>query len=146
MLKRLHSIQHKHRFQKSQSVLDLMTSLALKSQSKMNLLQIQKSNLQVLKKLHQKFPTNNHKQHQKEMSQTLQQHLKNLSRKRLSGSSLAHPEDKILGKKEDPIRTRSTFRNSEEYLMGLVSLIEPTSIDNTLLDNDWILSMQEKLN
>ena len=33
--------------------------------------------------------------------------------KKLSISSIAHPEDKILKKKDDPIRTRSTFRNSE---------------------------------
>jgi hypothetical protein len=66
--------------------------------------------------------------------------------KRQSRSSLAHPEDNILGKKDDPIRTRSTFRSSEESLMGLVSLIEPTSIDEALLDNDWILAMQEELN
>ena len=30
--------------------------------------------------------------------------------------------------------------------MGLVSLIEPSSIDEALLDNDWILEMQEELN
>ena len=30
--------------------------------------------------------------------------------------------------------------------MGLVSLIEPSSIDEALLDNDWILAMQEELN
>ena len=52
--------------------------------------------------------------------------------KRLSRSSIAHPEDTILGKKDDPIRTRSTFRNSKESLMGLVSLIEPTTIDEAL--------------
>ena len=61
--------------------------------------------------------------------------------KRFSKSSIAHPEDKILGKKDDPIRTRSTFRNSEESLMGLVSLIEPTTIGEALMDNDWILEM-----
>lgn len=31
-------------------------------------------------------------------------------------------------------------------LMGLVSLIKPTSIDDTLLNTDWILEMQEELN
>ena len=56
------------------------------------------------------------------------------------------PEETILGRKEDPIRTRASFRNSEETLMGLVSLIEPSSIDEALLDNDWILAMQEELN
>ena len=52
----------------------------------------------------------------------------------------------ILGKKDDPIRTRSMFRNIEESLMGLVSLIKLTSIDEALQDNDWILVMQEELN
>src|ERR1051325_7808290 len=52
----------------------------------------------------------------------------------------------ILGKKDDPIRTRSTFRNSKESLMGLVSLIETTSIDEALQDNDWVMAMQEELN
>ena len=66
--------------------------------------------------------------------------------KRLPRSSLDHPEETILGRKEDPIRTRASFRNSEESLMGLVSLIEPSSIDEALLDNDWILAMQEELN
>ena len=52
----------------------------------------------------------------------------------------------ILGKKDDPIRIRSTFRNSEESLTGLVSLTEPTSIDEALQDNNWIIAMQEELN
>ena len=52
----------------------------------------------------------------------------------------------IIGKKEDPIRTRSSFRNNEESLFGLVSLIEPTSIDEALQDNDCTLAMQEELN
>ena len=65
---------------------------------------------------------------------------------KLSRSSIAHPEHKILGKKDDPIRTRSTFRNSEESLMGLVSLIEPKTIDEALMDNECILEMEEELN
>ena len=31
-------------------------------------------------------------------------------------------------------------------LLGLVSLIEPTSIEEALLDKDWILAMEEELN
>ena len=62
--------------------------------------------------------------------------------KKQSKSSLAHTEKMILGKKVDPIRTRYTFRNTEESLMGLVYVIEPTSIDKSLLDIDWILAMQ----
>ena len=35
---------------------------------------------------------------------------------------------------------------NEESLFGLVSPIKPTSIDEALEDNDWILAMQEELN
>ena len=66
--------------------------------------------------------------------------------KRQSRRSLAHPENMILGKKDDPIRTRSTFKNTKNLLMGLISLIVPTSIDEALLDNDWILVMKGELN
>src|ERR1044072_3143435 len=45
-----------------------------------------------------------------------------------------------------PIRTRSALRNNEEALFGLVSMIEPTSVDESLQDNDWIIAMQEELN
>lgn len=30
--------------------------------------------------------------------------------------------------------------------MGLVSVIEPTSIDEALLDTKWVLAMQEEIN
>src|ERR1051325_2543264 len=66
--------------------------------------------------------------------------------KKPSRSSLAHLEEMIMGKKDDPIRTRSTFRNSEESLMGLVSLTEQTTVDEALHDNNWIIAMQEELN
>ena len=56
--------------------------------------------------------------------------------KKPSRSSVAHPEEMIMGKKDDPIRTKSTFINSEEPLMCLVSLTEPTSIDEALQEND----------
>jgi hypothetical protein len=68
------------------------------------------------------------------------------SQKRFPRITSAHPEDMIIGKKDDPIRTRSSLRNNEESLFGLVSLIEPTSIDEALQDNDWIIAMQEELN
>ena len=58
----------------------------------------------------------------------------------------SHPEELILGDKEAPVRTRSAFKPSEEMLLGLVSLIEPTSIEEALLDKDWILAMEEELN
>ena len=51
-----------------------------------------------------------------------------------------------MGDKSEPVRTRSSFKPSEETLLGLVSLIEPTSVDETLLDTKWILAIQEELN
>ena len=50
-----------------------------------------------------------------------------------------------MGDKSKPIRTRSSFKPSEEILLGLVSLIEPTSVYEALLDTNWILAMQEEL-
>src|SRR4051812_1721982 len=58
----------------------------------------------------------------------------------------AHSEDVILGKKDDPIRTRAFLKNNAECQLGLVSLIEPTSVDQALEDPDWIIAMQEELN
>jgi len=57
----------------------------------------------------------------------------------------SHPEDLIIGNKESPRRTRSYFRQ-EESLMGLLSLIEPATVDEALSDDGWILAMQEVLN
>jgi len=51
----------------------------------------------------------------------------------------SHSEDQIIGNKESPKRTRSYFRQ-EESMMGLLSVIEPTTVDG------WILAMQEELN
>src|SRR3954469_16452290 len=57
----------------------------------------------------------------------------------------AHSEDVILGKKDDPIRTRAFLKNNAECQLGLVSLIEPTSVDQGLEHPDWIIAMQEEL-
>src|ERR1044072_3738834 len=54
----------------------------------------------------------------------------------------SHSEDLILGSKDAPVRTRSAFRTSEVNPLSLVSLIEPTSVDEALLDKDWILAMK----
>src|SRR3954467_3824221 len=58
----------------------------------------------------------------------------------------AHSEDVILGKKDDPIRTRAFLKNNADYQLGLVSLIEPTSVDQALEDPYLIIAMQEELN
>src|SRR3954471_12844992 len=61
--------------------------------------------------------------------------------RRSSRLTSAQSEDVIPGKKEDPIRTRSFFKNNVECQLGLVSLIEPTSVDQALEDAYWIISM-----
>jgi len=53
----------------------------------------------------------------------------------------SHLEDQIIGNKESPRRTRSYFRQ-EESMIGLLSVIEPTTVDEALSDDGWILAMQ----
>jgi hypothetical protein len=57
----------------------------------------------------------------------------------------SHPEELILGNKDSPRKTRSSFRN-EDSLIGLISLVEPSSTDEALADDAWIVAMQEELN
>ena len=57
----------------------------------------------------------------------------------------SHLEDVIIGNKESPRRTRSYFRQ-EEFMMGLLSVIESATVDEALSDDGWILAMQEELN
>ena len=57
----------------------------------------------------------------------------------------SHPEDQIIGNKESPKRTRSHFR-LEEAALGLLSVIETRTVDETLADDGWILAMQDELN
>jgi len=57
----------------------------------------------------------------------------------------SHPEDQIIGNKDSPRRTRSYFRQ-EESMIWLLSVIEPATVDESLLDDGWILAMQEELN
>jgi len=57
----------------------------------------------------------------------------------------SHPEDQIVGNKDSPRRTRSYFRQ-EESMIGLLSMIEPATIDEALSDDGWMLAMQEELN
>ena len=44
------------------------------------------------------------------------------------------------------IGTRSVSNPLKKHFWVLVSLIEPTSVDEALLDKDWILAMEEELN
>ena len=57
----------------------------------------------------------------------------------------SRPEELMIGNKEIPRRTRSYLRQ-EESLMGLLSVIEPTTVDEAFSDDGWILAMQEELN
>jgi len=57
----------------------------------------------------------------------------------------SHPEDQIIGNKENPRRTRSYFRQ-EESMIGLLLIIETTTVDEALSDDGWTVAMQEELN
>ncbi|PNX59009.1 hypothetical protein L195_g059472 [Trifolium pratense] len=57
----------------------------------------------------------------------------------------SHPEELILGNKDSPRKTRSQLR-SEESLVGLIYMVEPTKIDEALKDDAWIVAMQKELN
>ncbi|CAJ2642247.1 unnamed protein product [Trifolium pratense] len=57
----------------------------------------------------------------------------------------SHPEELILGNRDSPRKTRSQLRN-EESLVGLISMMEPSKVDEALKDDAWIVAMQEELN
>jgi len=57
----------------------------------------------------------------------------------------SHPEDQIIRNKESSRITRSYFRQ-EDSMIGLISMIEPTTVDEALSSDGWILAMQEELN
>ncbi|XP_073223514.1 uncharacterized protein [Cicer arietinum] len=56
----------------------------------------------------------------------------------------SHPDSLTIGNSNDPLKTISTLK--ETSLFGLLSLIEPSSIDEALRDERWVLDMQEELN
>jgi len=57
----------------------------------------------------------------------------------------SHPKDQTIGNNESPRRTRSYFR-PEESMIGLLSVIEPTTVDEALSDEGWVLAIEEELN
>ncbi|MCI04331.1 putative reverse transcriptase (RNA-dependent DNA polymerase), partial [Trifolium medium] len=57
----------------------------------------------------------------------------------------SHPEELIMGNKDSPRKTRSSFR-TEDSLFGLIYMIEPTTVDEALSYDVWIVAMQEELN
>ena len=48
--------------------------------------------------------------------------------------TLSYFEEQILGDNTEPVRTRSHFKPPKEMLLSLVSMIEPISTDEALLD------------
>ena len=59
--------------------------------------------------------------------------------------SSSHPQEQIIGDPNQGVRTRSKFRNLDNYL-AFVSQIEPKSIEEAECDSDWLIAMQEELN
>ncbi|WJX24545.1 hypothetical protein P8452_13640 [Trifolium repens] len=57
----------------------------------------------------------------------------------------SHPEDLIPGNKESPRKTRSDYQQLDS-LLGLISMIEPKNVDEALIDDGWIVAMQDELN
>jgi len=57
----------------------------------------------------------------------------------------SHLEDIIIGNKDSPLKIRSTFIY-EHSMLGLLSMIEPTSVNDALSDDGWIAKMQEEMN
>ena len=56
-----------------------------------------------------------------------------------------HPVEQILGEPSQGVSTRSSLRNICNHT-AFLSQIEPKNIDDALLDESWILAMQEELN
>lgn len=51
----------------------------------------------------------------------------------------SHQEELIIGNKYGPFRTRITFKN-ENSMIGFISLIMPTSVDEALSDDRCIVA------
>ncbi|GAU45715.1 hypothetical protein TSUD_400970 [Trifolium subterraneum] len=55
-----------------------------------------------------------------------------------------HPPYQIIGNTEDGVRTRKALQDVENNL-GLISQIEPRSINEAIIDESWIEAMKEEL-
>jgi hypothetical protein len=55
-----------------------------------------------------------------------------------------HPPEQIIGNTEDGIRTRRSLQIVENNL-GLISQVEPRTIDEAIIDESWIEAMKEEL-
>src|ERR1044072_3083246 len=61
------------------------------------------------------------------------------------GSELLILKISFWQSKDAPVRTRSAFRTSEDNLLSLVSLTEPTSVNEALLNKDLVLAAKEEV-
>lgn len=57
----------------------------------------------------------------------------------------SRPKDPIIRNKDDPLRTISALEN-DNYILVFISLIEPTSFNEALSDDGWIMAMEKELN
>jgi len=55
-----------------------------------------------------------------------------------------HPRDQIIEDQIARVKTRSSFEDLASY--AFVFEVEPKTIDKALIDNDWIITMEEELN
>ena len=56
-----------------------------------------------------------------------------------------HPQDQIIGNPSSEVRTRSSLRNICNNL-AFISQIYPKNIKDALIDENWMITMQEELN
>ena len=56
-----------------------------------------------------------------------------------------HPWELIVGDPQAGVQTRSTTRN-ECFFSGFLSQVEPKKTEETLIDPDWVIAMQDELN
>ena len=57
----------------------------------------------------------------------------------------SHPQDQIIGNPSIGVRTRSSLRNICNNL-AFISQIEPKKLNDAIIDENWVISMQEELN
>ena len=56
-----------------------------------------------------------------------------------------HPQDQIIGHPSIGVRTRFSLRNIYNNL-AFISQIEPKKLNDAIIDENWVISMQEELN